>query len=363
MDTSLLLGAIAVLAAFGAGAAVGCGRSRWRPRDIGSVPEATAVASANSGRANDALALDSAARSAGERADRDRETMVRAVIEQCRDGVYVGTPSGQILLCNRALADITGYSVAELNRDGFGQLLYSNPTTRVEVRRYVARVVTLGEEVGELPAVHKNGSEIWLRFSVRKFEMSDGEMIVGTVSDVTQRKANESRLAPPTMRDPLTDLPNAEIFDRALADALGRAAAGSPSALLYIDIDDFRQMNEAHGSRTGDRLLATLARVLRWQLRDSDLLARIGGGEFAAIIEGVKLETANRVAERLREVVAVAPFVLGGRSFPLTLSIVVVGIGGQESPAAALDAAKTELSAAKQGTLDRLACSSRPMVV
>ena len=115
--------------------------------------------------------------------------------------------------------------------------------------------------------------------------------------------------------DPLTELPNRRNFDRALA----RASQG-PLALVALDIDHFKQVNDTLGHAAGDAVLRHLARVLREGLRDGDVAARVGGEEFEVLLPGGDLHLGQEVAERLRAHVESRPFLVQGRELQLTLS-------------------------------------------
>ncbi len=124
---------------------------------------------------------------------------------------------------------------------------------------------------------------------------------VGTIQDITHLKEYEKQLARQTTRDALTALPNRDHFQQQVDQALQRARDhGQRLTLMFIDVDDFRNINEAHGHRIGDRLLKDISERLRHCLRDGDILARLGGDEFAVLVEASAQEDYDRgVAERL----------------------------------------------------------------
>jgi diguanylate cyclase (GGDEF)-like protein/PAS domain S-box-containing protein len=124
---------------------------------------------------------------------------------------------------------------------------------------------------------------------------------VGTIQDITHLKEYEKQLARKITRDPLTGLPNREHFQRQMGEVLMRARErGNRLTLMFIDVDDFRNVNEVHGHRIGDRLLHEISRRLQHCLRDDDIIARMGGDEFAVLIHAPMLDDYDRgVAERL----------------------------------------------------------------
>ena len=298
-------------------------------------------------------------RQAVEEALRRGEALLRAVVDQSHDGVYVRDAEGRLVLCNRAFKEITGYTLEDLNERGIVESLCVDPTQRKSVSRFTARVVASGSGVAELSLTRRDGTEFWARAEVRHLKSADRDLFIGTVSDITERRRHDARLAHLASHDQLTDLPNRRALETALERALAGARRGNASALLFIDADHFKAVNDTLGHSAGDRLLVSLARVLQGGLRDGDVLARVGGDEFAALLPGADLALAEAVAERLRWSVAIAPFVVERRSFPLTLSIGYAAIDGQASPREALAAADAAMYRAKQSGRNRVASAAR----
>ena len=122
--------------------------------------------------------------------------------------------------------------------------------------------------------------------------------------------------------DPLTGLANRRAFDDALAQEVARAAAaGAPLAVVALDVDHFKRVNDAHGHAAGDAVLAEVAARAHAALRGGDLLARVGGEEFAAILPGASLAQAREAAERIRARIAAAPILAAGASLAVTASL------------------------------------------
>jgi diguanylate cyclase (GGDEF)-like protein len=158
--------------------------------------------------------------------------------------------------------------------------------------------------------------------------------------------------------DPLTELPNRRAFDRALA----RASRG-PLALVALDIDHFKRVNDTLGHAAGDAALRHLARVLREGLRDGDVAARIGGEEFEVLLPGGDLRLGLEVAERLRAQVESRPFLAQGGERRLTLSC---GVAASPDPILSADnlvaAADAALYQAKREGRNRVVAARRPSV-
>jgi diguanylate cyclase (GGDEF)-like protein len=159
------------------------------------------------------------------------------------------------------------------------------------------------------------------------------------------------------VQDPLTLLHNRRYFDLRLAKEVSFADRHhAPLSLLMLDIDHFKRVNDEHGHLTGDRLLVELAAYLRAAVRGSDVLARIGGEEFGAILRQTTAEGARNLGERLRAGVENMPFVTATGRLPVTISIGVATMAGDEGPTAGglLEMADRQLYRAKKEGRNRV---------
>src|SRR5437763_1565348 len=157
-----------------------------------------------------------------------------------------------------------------------------------------------------------------------------GTAIVTLVVTVSLRRQVDRMVASAALEartDKLTDLPNRRSWDDGLAAAVeSQLSGGGPLCLLMIDLDRFKRLNDTHGHAAGDSALALVAGVLRAQTRQTDLLARIGGEEFAVALRNCALADALRRAEQIRKAVEAAPF-----EWPLTVSIGVAALHNDAS--------------------------------
>jgi diguanylate cyclase (GGDEF)-like protein/PAS domain S-box-containing protein len=165
---------------------------------------------------------------------------------------------------------------------------------------------------------HRDGSyrDVEVTFSNLLREPSVQGIVLNT-RDVTERKALEAQLAHQAFHDPLTDLANRELFRDRVEHALARRH-GQPLAVLFLDIDDFKKINDSLGHSAGDKLLLSLADRIRHCLREGDTAARLGGDEFGVLLEDTR--DASTVAERIREAVR-DPIAIDANEVCVTVSI------------------------------------------
>jgi diguanylate cyclase (GGDEF)-like protein len=165
------------------------------------------------------------------------------------------------------------------------------------------------------------------------------------------------RIAEHAVTDPVTGVANRRQFDRLLAEHLEKATPANPMCLAVVDVDRFKPINDTWGHNVGDQVLAVIAGRLRGELRDDDVVARIGGDEFAAILVDADIEAAFDVLERVRQTVVGAPALTNKGEIDLSITVgVAQAIGdGADTPAAVLERADRALYAAKQAGRNRIA--------
>jgi diguanylate cyclase (GGDEF)-like protein len=180
----------------------------------------------------------------------------------------------------------------------------------------------------------------------------DGEVdyYSSVTRDLRERRAFEAQLVHQALHDALTDLPNRVLFADRLAQALSRAGRFAGSlAVLLLDLDHFKGVNDRHGHLTGDAVLRAAAERIASITRSSDCLARWGGEEFAILAPGMDQEAATLLAERARTALADHPVEIEGTAIELTLSVGVAVAGpGAQTPDRLLDAADEALYEAKR---------------
>ena len=215
----------------------------------------------------------------------------------------------------------------------------------------------------EYRMLHKDGSVRWILDQAKVMQRDRRGRAIrmcGTHTDITQRKLLEEELLRQAHADYLTGVYNRRFFMASAEQALARSRRyGHPLSLLMLDADHFKQINDQHGHQAGDEALQQLARACQRQLRQADILGRIGGEEFAILLPDTELPPACAVAERVRQ--AVADLRLAGRqqTFGLTLSIGVGSYQPGDELNTLLNRADVALYQAKQAGRNRV-CHAGP---
>lgn len=178
----------------------------------------------------------------------------------------------------------------------------------------------------------------------------DGQVTgaVWVIRDVTQQRARQREARHLAEVDPLTELSNRRGFEAHLQQAITRVArTGQSASLMFIDLDNFKPINDSHGHLAGDAMLWAVANVLRHGVRDSDIVARLGGDEFAVILAGCSLKRARRIASDLLESVRSLTIPWDLQRLSVGASIGIAAIGGNMSVDSAVAAADAQCYRAK----------------
>ncbi|WBS05032.1 EAL domain-containing protein [Pseudoduganella sp. SL102] len=245
------------------------------------------------------------------------------VLEHIADGVVVIGGDGRIVAVNPAFTQITGFTEAE----ALGRDLSLTRSARHDAafhQQLWAELVDTGCWQGELWALRKGGEQFLQSLTITAVRDAQGVAThyAGVFSDITLVKENEEKLDHLAHHDSLTELPNRLLFNDRLQHALDRAQRSAEQlALLFIDLDRFKNVNDTLGHHIGDELLKQVAAALSHRLRDGDTLARLGGDEFVVLLEGVAGEYAvTLVAEKLVAMFE-QPFLVAGHELFVTCSI------------------------------------------
>jgi diguanylate cyclase (GGDEF)-like protein/PAS domain S-box-containing protein len=257
------------------------------------------------------------------RAADEKLRLSATVLDSIADGVIVTDTSHRIVATNPAFTRITGYSEME----ALGQDASAIPGSREDDAVHAAlgnALQTTGFWQGELWRVRKDGTTYLEALTIRGVRDDLGALshFVGVFSDITQAREAKDKLDHLAHHDPLTGLPNRLLFNDRLQHAVGRAAReGEQLAVMFIDLDRFKTVNDTLGHHVGDALLKKVAAAMARRLRHGDTLARLGGDEFIVLLENVAGEAgAAQVAEKLMTMFE-QPFVVAEHELFVTGSV------------------------------------------
>ncbi len=222
---------------------------------------------------------------------------------------------------------------------------------RDRLKHDVSRVLeTRARREGEFRARRANEDVATIGFSATPMRLShpgrEGVLVV--CWDLTEERRYEERLAFMAGHDPLTGLANRRAFEDALDRAVSRAQRGSRSCVALFDMDHLKEFNDHLGHLAGDQAIANLAHLLRRHLRSGDLPGRIGGDEFAVLLEGATMDKALEIAERIRAAATSEEFVAGARSEGLGVSCGVAETEAGVDATTLMDRADAALYEAKR---------------
>lgn len=253
----------------------------------------------------------------------ERLRLAATVFDTSLNGILITAPDGTILRVNQAFTEITGYTMAEaVGRTP--QILKSEHHDDAFYREMWATLARDGGWQGEIWDRHRDGHVIPMWQSITAVRDDQGEIThyIGIFFDITEQKRAAEHIDRLAHYDALTDLPNRLLFNERCLHALERARrVGGRVALLFLDLDHFKHVNDSLGHPVGDALLQAVAQRLRQQLREEDTVARLGGDEFVIILEDmVSADDAERVARKLLETF-VEPFSIRGHDLAMGFSI------------------------------------------
>ncbi|HBO8842003.1 TPA: diguanylate cyclase [Pseudomonas aeruginosa] len=241
------------------------------------------------------------------------EARDRAILQSMRDGYFEMDVDGVILTVNPALCQLLGQTRETLIGHPYYELLGEDDLARA--RQPFQRAMQSGAgKTFAIPLQRADGSLGYFEATVSLIHDLQGELrgYRGIVRDVSDQIAYQQQLLEMACRDPLTGLGNRKAFDEQLGQALLRAGSGgSELALLYLDLDRFKEVNDRFGHDVGDALLRTVAERVRSTLRQPDKAYRLGGDEFAVLLEDSQENNPQRLAERLLAAL-VQPIALNG---------------------------------------------------
>ncbi|MGN6235267.1 MAG: bifunctional diguanylate cyclase/phosphodiesterase [Dyella sp.] len=229
--------------------------------------------------------------------------------------VLADADNGRVTYANQASRDrlgedLIGRALPELFQDAAVQHWLHDPQG-VEVSRVDATLLS------------ESGQRFWASVSIARVELDGVPKLLMVAADITEQRQLNERLSHQASHDALTHLYNRREFERRLAEAMAAVAHGAPpAALLYIDLDQFKLINDTSGHMAGDQLLTQLAMVMREQLGPHDVLARLGGDEFGVLLPNIgERATAEAAAEQLRRRIDGYVFMWEQRTYSISASV------------------------------------------
>jgi diguanylate cyclase (GGDEF)-like protein/PAS domain S-box-containing protein len=245
------------------------------------------------------------------------------------DAVITADVSGHLTYMNSVAEAMTGWRCVEaLGRPVASILrLQSSPGTDDDPSAMLSQDPEVTSAASEAVLVHRGGERFVVRKSAARLRDKDGHGIGMALvfRDVTQARQLADMVAHQVARDPVTGMVNRLEFERRLNSALlSSRAEPRDCSVLFLDLDQFKLVNDGAGSEGGDEMLRALAGMLRPKLRMGDTLARVGGDEFAVLLDSCPAEPALRIASMLRQLVRAFKFVFQGKTYPIKVSVGVV---------------------------------------
>jgi len=288
------------------------------------------------------------------------EARYLTILDHAAEGIFIFDKQGVIHSFNRSAEQLFGYSEDEIVGRDIAALItppgvfeHSKDHLKNFMQMEISRLI--GRE-SELTGFHKDGASFHMALKVRAVVLDEKEMYAAMAADISERKALMDHLKSVAEHDGLTGLYNRSYFQgemERLVDLTKRTK--QPSALLYIDLDHFKYVNDTLGHNAGDRLLIEISTILVKRARKSDLIARLGGDEFTVLIYNAQADQVHDTAESFRKALADYPFKQGAEQVDIGCSIGVAMITEEtQSAGEALSRADISCHLAKRGGRNRV---------
>lgn len=291
---------------------------------------------------------------------RERQLEINTVVNSVGEGIMTINEDGIIESFNAAAADIFGYATHEVIGQPLQMLM--PPALRGQheagMREYLrgGNPKVIGRPKLEMPGLRRDGSEFTLELTVNEIRFASRRVFVGVVRDITERKQFEEKLIFLAQYDVLTGLPNRALFMDRLSGAMLRASRNRTAlAVMFLDLDGFKSVNDTLGHHSGDALLRQFGGRLSMAVRKTDSVARLAGDEFTVILEGLRdpEHDTREVAEKIIATME-AHFELGEHQVRVTTSIgLAIHAGGEVDMEILLRRADDAMYRAKQSGKNR----------
>lgn len=246
------------------------------------------------------------------------------IFSNTKEGVVATDKEGQMKFANTAFLEITEYTEEELLKENINAIFPVKAQDSDVATQMISALQESGTWQGELWTHKKNGEPYLLRMSVNAIHNEKGEIInyAGIITDITEDKERERNLYKLAMYDNLTKLPNREMFYE-FANIAQKEAEEKKKifALLFLDLDNFKEINDQYGHLVGDRLLRALSQRLRNAIRESDIASRFGGDEFVVLLKDIKsVENTKKVSQHIVDSIS-KPYTISDEKIRVSASI------------------------------------------
>ncbi len=270
---------------------------------------------------SDQLQRDRDVRIKAEESLRESRERYRLLVETAQEGIFV-LQNGNLVYHNPMLLTISGYSEEEISGKPFIDFVLEDDRRRAGAN-YQKRLE--GDNIDQrynIRAHHKNGEIIWLEISGTCLQWNGSPATLNFVTDISERIIIENEMKHMAQHDKLTDLPNRALFSDRLRQALASAQRNNHNTgVLFIDLDEFKPVNDTFGHEVGDKLLQKVARRIQKTLRESDTAARIGGDEFVVLLPVLSSpENAESVGNKIWQDLS-RPYQIDGHQVGISSSI------------------------------------------
>ena len=252
----------------------------------------------------------------------DLDALFPKLIGLMLDTVFVVDGNDKIVFVSDTCETLLGYRAAEMT----GTLItdYMHPSDLAPTRASIVRIMS-GQPQSDFRNryIHKDGSSVYILWSAQWSEQDSAR--IGVARNVTALRKAEEKLLFLAHHDPLTGLTNRSLFNDRLKSAISAARRHKASlALLFLDINDFKSINDIHGHAAGDHVLCTTARRLERCVREMDTVARMGGDEFTVLL--THIESAEDISKKVEQIVAILAEPLEAEFAAIKMPSISIGV-------------------------------------
>jgi diguanylate cyclase (GGDEF)-like protein/PAS domain S-box-containing protein len=264
------------------------------------------------------------------------EDKIRALLDTAPDPIVEVDGERRVVLANARTEQLFGFDRSEILDRGIEHLFAERSRDLVSARfdAVLEGDATQSSPVGmgvDLWGQRKDGSEFPVDVTLSALDTDDGVVVTSIIRDITERKRFETQLQHLADHDALTGLFNRRRFEEEVAEYTEFSARyGEHGAVLLLDLDRFKYVNDTHGHKAGDEVIRTVGSALRDAVRKTDVVARLGGDEFAVLLKNADREETERVAATMLELVRVRQLPIEGHRVTMTTSIGVAMFGDDE---------------------------------